>query len=110
MIANDQDSQVKDGGLLRPQTGTLSVVGQVIVTVSVCVQSLVLVNPSEATRNHQASTKVFATPVLVIASQVSTRLSIILQRKNIDALLTAMNPLVREFLAACAEEIPPVAR
>ena len=37
MIANDQDSQVKDGGLLRPQTGTLSVVGQVIVTVSVCV-------------------------------------------------------------------------
>ena len=37
MIANDQDSQVNDGGLLRPQTGTLSAVGQVIVTVSVCV-------------------------------------------------------------------------
>ena len=37
MIANDQDSQVKDGGLHRPQTGTLSVIGQVIVTVSVCV-------------------------------------------------------------------------
>ena len=66
-----------------------------------------LVDPSEAARNHQASTKVFATPVLVIASQVSTRLSIILQR---NALLTAMTPLVREFLAACAEEVPPVAR
>ena len=43
MIANDQDSQVKEGGLLRRQTGTLSVVDQVIVTVSVCVV-LVLVD------------------------------------------------------------------
>ena len=77
--------------------------------VGVC-NHLVLADSSEATRSHQASTKVFATPVLVIASQACTRLSIILQRKNIDALLTAMNPLVREFLAACAEEVPPVAR
>ena len=56
------------------------------------------------------STKVCATPILVNASQAPTGSLIVLQGQNIDALLTAVSPLFREFLAACAEEVPPVAR
>ena len=56
------------------------------------------------------STKVCATPILVNASQARTGSLIVLQGQNIDALLPAMNLIFCEFLAACAEEVPPVAR
>ena len=56
------------------------------------------------------STKICATPVLVNASQARTGIMIDLQGQNIDAPLPAMNLSCCEFLAACAEEIPPVAR
>ena len=55
------------------------------------------------------SPKVYATPVLVNASQARTGSLIVLQGQNIDALLPAMNLSICEFLAACAE-VPPVAR
>ena len=49
-------------------------------------------------------------PLSVIVSQVPTRLPVHLQSVDVDALLIAVNILVRELFAVCAEAIPLVTR
>ena len=90
MIANDQDSQVKEGGLLRRQTDAQSMVNQVIVTVGVCRLGVGRLQ-HKPYGTLPMSTKICATPVLVNASQACTGTMIVLQGLNIDALLPAVN-------------------